>query len=147
MFSKRIKCPREERSIQPEYERTLHVGSVKENFILSCIRGDKITVKKLITENYQVNDKDINGDTPLHYSAECGKLKIVKLLIRDGNAQVNSQNHFQYTPLIRAVVNDHATIVSFLLKSNAQLNLQDINGFTGNLFCLRIKKLKKKLKF
>ena len=133
MISKRIQCPKDERCIQPVYEKTLHEGSVKDDFVLSCIKGEKTLVKKFINENYPINEKDINGDSPLHYCAEYGILKIMRIIIKKGEANINSQNHFQYTPLIRAVVNNNNQIVSLLIKSNAQLNLQDINGFTGKI--------------
>ena len=47
-------------------------------------KWEKDTVNYLIEKGVDVNAKDKNGSTPLHYAAKMANLKVVKLLIEHG---------------------------------------------------------------
>jgi hypothetical protein len=55
-------------------------------------KGDIEEVKRLITKGYDVNAKDINGNTPLHDASYEGNKILVDLLIANG-ADVNTINN------------------------------------------------------
>jgi ankyrin repeat protein len=58
-----------------EYNSSLHIA-VKNNSVE--------LVKYFISKNYDLNDKNINGQTPLHLAIEGGNKEIIKLLIDNG---------------------------------------------------------------
>ncbi|MBN2145629.1 MAG: ankyrin repeat domain-containing protein [Candidatus Aureabacteria bacterium] len=57
----------------------------------------KKTVKLLISKGTDVNKKDINGDTPLHYASQGGSLDAVKVLLSEGT-DINAKNRWGMTP-------------------------------------------------
>ena len=73
-------------------------------------------------------------------SSDC-KLRLVRLLV-EGGTPVDTRNNEQLTPIMMACNSDSdredkEKVVQFLLKMNAKVNLQDINGKTALIFaCL-----------
>lgn len=55
-------------------------------------KGDIEEVKRIISKGYNVNTKDINGNTPLHEAAYVGHKALIDLLIANG-ADVNTINN------------------------------------------------------
>lgn len=99
---------------------------------ISCDKGNYEQAKKLIEENYNVNDQDNAGNTALHEAALNGHLEIVKLLIRNG-ADVNMQSFkmFKDTPLIDASANGHLDVVKYLLSHGADPTICNAKGLTA----------------
>jgi len=50
-------------------------------------------------EDFQVNANSINGATPLHNAAELDHLDVVKFLVQEAGADVESKDFLQNTPL------------------------------------------------
>lgn len=63
-----------------------------------------------------LNAQDLYLRTPLHYAAELGKLEFVKLLISSGLLDsVDVLDNHSQTPLVLAIINNHAEVVRELL--------------------------------
>ena len=77
-----------------------------------------------------VNWKDQNGKTLLHYAAWKGHKEIAELLIANG-ADVNAMNMWGGTPLQWAARGGHKEIVELLIENEADLNVKDKGGLTS----------------
>ena len=71
-----------------------------------------------------IEEKDIFGNTPIHYAAAFGKTKILNLLLSQG-ANVNAKNKNRMTPLLLASAAGRDDIVKLLLQSEADVNAKD----------------------
>ncbi len=85
-------------------------------------------IEKLISRGAEVNCKDINGNTPLHFAASSSK-EVVALLIAKG-AEVNARENDQSTPLHNAAGMGRAEIVKLLLAAGADINARNKKGWT-----------------
>jgi hypothetical protein len=68
-----------------------------ETLHIMCSKGDIWYVKRHLDKGSDVNAKDEDGVTPLHYAAEGGYNEIVELLI-DKGANVNAKDENGATP-------------------------------------------------
>ena len=73
-----------------------------ETLHIMCSKGDIWYVKRHLDKGSDVNAKDEDGVTPLHYAAEGGYNEIVELLI-DKGANVNAKDENGATPLDLAI--------------------------------------------
>jgi len=92
----------------------------------------------LIAHNADVNVKNSGGDTPLHNAAQSGCFAIVQQLIDHGAAP--SQNHFGYTPLLRAILANSLEIAELLMAKGEDVNLvfrEDYYGDTPLSFAVK----------
>jgi ankyrin repeat protein len=105
------------------------MSSLNEDLIDAASRGDLKKVKMLLNEGADVNTRDINGRTPLHYAAARGHLDTVKFLV-DRGADVNTRNVDGWTPLHEAAAWGHLDVVEFLLDRGADVNAKNIYGWT-----------------
>ena len=87
-------------------------------------------VKKTLADGADVNAKDDNGLTPLHWAAGIGHKEVSEYLITMG-ADVNAAETVSgMTPLHFAAALDQKEIVELLLASGADVNAKDVNGGT-----------------
>ncbi|MFC1547248.1 ankyrin repeat domain-containing protein [Candidatus Neomarinimicrobiota bacterium] len=82
----------------------------------------------LIEQNADINLKDKDNDSPLHYTGIFGNLEIAELLLAKGAASLNEGNSRQMTPLHFACERGHAEVVEFLLDSGADMEARDGMG-------------------
>ncbi|KAI1356915.1 hypothetical protein F5Y01DRAFT_301082 [Xylaria sp. FL0043] len=97
-------------------------------------------VMSTILGEYNINETDSLGCTPLSYAAEEGHEAIVKLLLeakanpnlqnKFAEANPNLQDQFDQTPLSYAAEKGHEAIVKLLLEAKANPNLQNELGRT-----------------
>lgn len=81
--------------------------------------GDINEVKRLIAEGINVNQKDNDGRTPLHWAALNNHKVVAELLIAHG-AKVNVKDKDQRTPLQRAASSGHKDMVQLLKRHGAK---------------------------
>lgn len=82
--------------------------------------GDIEEVKRLLDEEYQPNEFDDLGKTPLHYAAEGCQLEVMKLLI-DSGASVNAHDErvIGNTPLGEVAGSCSYEVAKLLIDSGA----------------------------
>jgi ankyrin repeat protein len=75
----------------------------------------------LISPLTDVNCRDLNGNTPLHYSGISGSNQLAMILIENGaNAQI--QNRKKMLPLHSSLFSDHVvTFKTILLETDKQM--------------------------
>ena len=74
-----------------------------------------------------LNQRNIDGDTPLHVVCVWGDVEPVKVLI-DAGADVNARGDRGQTPLFRAVMGKNVEVVRLLLRSGADKSILDDDG-------------------
>ncbi|MHC4630332.1 MAG: ankyrin repeat domain-containing protein, partial [Planctomycetota bacterium] len=93
--------------------------------------GDKNgVIKSLIANRADVNTKDQDGETPLHYAAEHGDKHVAELLIANG-ADVNAKNNNDETPLHCATRWGYKDVIKLLIANGADIDLKTKAGSTA----------------
>ena len=64
-----------------------------------------------------LNCKDNEGRTPMHYAARGGNLKVVRYLIEEQGCDPMTKDDLDYTPLHFACLNRYAHVVQYLLST------------------------------
>ena len=91
--------------------------------------GNIAAVKQHLAAGTDVNAKDDNGWTPLHFAVYYGHKEIVELLIAKG-ADVNAKDKNGWTPLHLAAENGRKQVAELLIAKGADVNAKDKNGWT-----------------
>lgn len=96
----------------------------------ACIQGDIQLVDCLLSLDVYPNLKDRKtGRTALHFSAECGHLKIVQALIKHKDTNVNFEAYDEITPVALAYHRKKHNIVACLRKNGANYSKRHIEKF------------------
>lgn len=100
----------------------------------SIIMGNKALTRRLLKRGADVNLADSQGFTPLLWASMRGYLEIVAQLLELG-AKVDHQDLKGWTALHIACFKGYVDLVEYLLvNGHAQLNVEDLNGFTPFLY-------------
>ncbi len=93
-------------SIQENGDAPIHIASSK-----GCVKE----VKRLIRKNRtSIDARNLHGVTPLHYAANNGRYKVVKLLT-SAQANVHATDNATFTALHHAAFGGHVDIAEFLI--------------------------------
>jgi len=119
---------------------------------IACMNGCPETVRLLLDHGADVNTRDGEGITPLHYACEENEatlprrdhsrpedhLDIARALITAG-ADVNAvDRRLSYSPLHKACIKNHAELVVFLLGHGADVDARDTRNRTPlHIACYR----------
>jgi ankyrin repeat protein len=90
---------------------------------------DRAAVRTFLAQRVDVNAREFDGTTPLHWAVYEDDLEIAELLVRAG-ADVKATNRYGVTPLSPACVNGNAGIIDMLLKAGADPNTRLPEGET-----------------
>ena len=94
--------------------------------------GNPAAVKLLLSKGAEVDHKNENGHTALLIASCLGHANVVKVLLHDGRAQVNSRGkHDDRTALSHAAQWAHVEVVRILLEYGADPKLQGRRGRTA----------------
>jgi ankyrin repeat protein len=96
-----------------------------------CIGGDLVELQRLLAIPINVNEKDILGNTPLHYASINGHLELVLALLNAGS-NIDVQNNYGWTSLHFASAHGHVNIIKELINHGADLNKK--NNFGSSLW-------------
>src|SRR2546422_9006491 len=94
----------------------LAAGGVDLRLVEAAKQRDWETVRGLIAHGSDVNVRQPDGATPLHWAAHWSDLSSVLALVAVG-ARVNAANDFGVTPLSLACTNANREIVEALLSA------------------------------
>lgn len=90
-----------------------------------------VPITKLLLKNgADANAQDVNGRTPIFYTAQLDKLDLTKLLIKY-NGSVNHKDKQGKTPLHVAAESGAVFVVNELLRKGARVNLKTRSGETA----------------
>ena len=84
---------------------------------------------EMMAAGVDVNEKDVEGNTPLIKASSYGKVNFVKFLL-DMGADVHKMNYKGVTALHRAAGTGNNEIVNLLLDNNAFVDMPDLEGNT-----------------
>eukprot|EP00960_Hanusia_phi_P029073 747756-Hanusia_phi.AAC.3 len=96
----------------------------------AVVQNDADLVSELLRSNANVSHRDKKWFCPLHYAAKFGYTDIINNLVRQGNADIESETREGYTALHLATMYDREEAVEALVEllSIDALNLQDQDG-------------------
>ncbi|RWS23314.1 E3 ubiquitin-protein ligase MIB2-like isoform X2 [Leptotrombidium deliense] len=98
--------------------------------------GNVNEVRYMIGQMVNMNAKDRNGNTALHYAARGNKPQVLQLLINYG-ANINAVNNDGCTALHEAVYNRSANCVTVLLFNNIYVNKYNNEGLTELMLAIQ----------
>lgn len=101
-----------------------------QNLIDAVKKEDSKEVKKIISNQGNVNKKDNNEWTPLIWAAARGNREITNLLVENG-AQVNYKNEAGINALMAAVSSGDIKTVQILLEAGADIKSKNKDGKTA----------------
>lgn len=87
-------------------------------------------LQAMLASGADVESRDSNKRTSLHYAVWMGRWPTVQLLLQHG-ANVNVQDTDGITPLMWAAANDNVHVAQLLLSHGANPNIQDASGSTA----------------
>lgn len=101
---------------------------------VSAREGAIDDVKKHLAAGVEVNIRDSEERTPLHWAVDRGHLSAVEVLV-NSNADVNAQDNEGQTALHYAVLCEREDIAELLVKHHADLQIKDGDGNTPQDLC------------
>lgn len=97
---------------------TTAAGEPVSALIAAAREGDEVAVRGLVDGHANVDARDAQGATALHWAVERNHPAIVEILL-DGGATVDAANRHGITPLFLAAVNASPALVTRLLDAGA----------------------------
>ncbi|KAJ1273519.1 hypothetical protein BS78_06G287000 [Paspalum vaginatum] len=101
---------------------------------VSAREGATDDIVKLLAAGVEVNVRDTEGRTPLHWAVDRGHLSAVEVLAK-ANADMNAKDNEGQTALHYAVICEREDIAELLVKHHADPNIKDEDGNTAQELC------------
>jgi ankyrin repeat protein len=111
----------------------LDAKTLTEETVLHCAAraGKEQAVKVIVADVDEVNPKDADGWTPLHYATQRNYTETVQALLDDPRIDVNCRDRSGWTALHIAVKNGNLELVHVLLhRPGTHVNQPDNGGWT-----------------
>jgi uncharacterized protein len=105
--------------------------------IAAVKEGNLSAIRSLVQQRADVNAREVDGTTALHWAARSGNLPAVDLLIAAG-ADVNAVNRYGITALALAARQGNAALVGSLLKAGADLRIADSAESEGQTLLMHV---------
>ena len=94
------------------------------------VRADLVLVERALACGADVNAKNDNGGTPLHYAAYRNDNSAVIEALLEAGADVNAKNDDGNTPLHWAGFNENAAVTEVMLNADADVYAKNDDGKT-----------------
>ncbi|MBI4485338.1 MAG: ankyrin repeat domain-containing protein [Acidobacteria bacterium] len=109
-------------------------AEVRANDVADAVkRGDLAALRGLIQKKADVNAREVDGSTPLHWAVYRDDLDAANLLINAG-ANVRAATREEVTPLVMACLQGNLPMVERLLEAGADPRERGPNGETTLMF-------------
>lgn len=106
-------------------------GLEPSNGIVEAVRDNDLkSFETLINEHKDPNQKDSNGNAPLHIAIIKRHDVMVHILLNHPKIKINSSNKAGFTPLHLAVIQNKIDICEQLTRLGAKLNARTNAGYT-----------------
>src|SRR5580704_566718 len=86
--------------------------------------GNRDMVRALVGQRVDVNVREVDGTTALHWAVRANDADLATSLIRAG-AAANVANRYGVTPLLLAATNGNASLIDALVKAGADANAHE----------------------
>ena len=98
--------------------------------IYALINAENTSVfTERLAAGFDIDDQDLEGNTPLMTAAALNKPKFVAYLLEMG-AKVDLRNYSGMSALHKAALAGNNEIIDILIDHGAEVNLPDLDGFT-----------------
>ena len=77
---------------------------------------DAATLRLLLERGIKMDAQDYQGNSPIHWATEIGRLDIVKLLVEEAGVDLRLRNARGMSPLDLAASYGHLEIVRYLIE-------------------------------
>ncbi len=108
----------------------LNAAVTDSRLIEAAKKTDVRATRALLAQHVNLNVREADGSTALHWAVQRDNLEITDLLIAAG-ADVKTETTYRITPLSLACTNGNATIVEHLLRAGADPNGTSEEGQTA----------------
>ena len=124
--SARMRNPNMSDSREPRRSQSFTpAGKVQiDNCRKSILQDDPELLRKAMGRNFNVNQRDIKGETLLQYAVRERKIRSVEFLM-SRNAEVNCQDRFGLSPLFLCSRDRDADFADILIRAGAKTSLQE----------------------
>ncbi|KAK2571650.1 Transient receptor potential cation channel subfamily A member 1 [Acropora cervicornis] len=110
------------------------VASSQAGFMTPLICASKFDAHEacrlLIQRGAEVFSRCCIGQSPLHYAARKGNLRVIEVLLTEGKVPVNLEDNDKATPLHTAALVGQTQVIHKLIYNGGDLSLRDNDGFT-----------------
>ena len=103
---------------------------LNNKFIAAAKNGDIKNVRELLANGADVDAKDKDGETALHWAACSGKVDIATFLIENG-ADVDAKSNYGKTALHWAAFFGHVDVAKILIENGVNVNVKNKNNDTA----------------
>lgn len=109
---------------------SFNVGAYSDSEIYTVIDEENTSkFAEMMAAGIEVDEPDLDGNTPLMIASALGKDKFVRYLI-DMGADVKRRNYVGVSALHRAAHGGHNDVIDLLLDNGAIINIPDMDGIT-----------------
>jgi len=113
----------------PEAKPAATAKAPKISIWRAAQNGNIEAVKQHLSAGTNVDEKNLNDLTPLHYALEKGHKEIAELLVEKG-VDVNAKDSYGMTPLHYAATWGYKEIAELLIANGGDVNAKDESDFT-----------------
>ena len=106
--------------------------------LMASSKGHEAVVKLLVaTYKFDINEVNIDGESPLYKASKMGHLKIVEQLLKNKDIDINQATVDRATPLMASTKGGYYHIVKILLRHpNMEANFADSHGKTALFYSI-----------
>lgn len=107
------------------------IGPTGLSIFEAAVVGQPAVVRRKLAEGWEIEERGVDGYTPLHLAAYFGQLEVARMLLESGaDPNAVASNDSRVTPLHSAVSARHRDLAGLLLALGATPNAIQKGGWT-----------------